>query len=549
MFTIKRNIVLIIFLSIYFFLGITIYTDYGIGIEEHFQRKNGFYWLSHLLDYLNLDSLKNISNLKYDRIISSYPTLPDTSVFNFYGVIFDVPAAFFEILLNLNSTKSFFQMRHLLNFVIYFISSIFFFKILINRFNYNIGLFGISIYLFTPRIFGDSFHNNKDILFLSLLTISISFLFNYFEKSNNKNLVLFCLFGALATSTRIMGIYLPILFIFFIFIEYLVNKKNFIKFLNLTGKVLFFFILFLYLHYPYMWQLNIIEISDWFSKYFYSMNLKILFNGQYYYMNYLPRSYLPVWIGISTPFILIILFGIGSFLLIQNLFVRIINIDLKRPIDYDFWNNINEKKDLYILISFFSFFIYAIFLNVAMLSGWRHFYFLHIFFTYISIYGVNSLIKYLNTKINLNLLNIILSVIVLFLIYENYKFHPYQSLYFNNLIDKKLIKKFQIDTPSLSRSDALKFILKDGKNKNQIFVGNASWTPFINGKDLLDSESQKRLVFVGQDFNKADYIYDNFIYKSDKKFIKGYMIPEEFKIIKKLVINKIHIYSLYKKVN
>ena len=545
----KKNYFLILFFSIYIFFGIFIYRDFGIGIEEHFQRLNGFYWLDYLLSFSDFSTFKESVNIKYKNILSTNPNLPNIVFFNFYGVIFDVPAAFLETIFNLENSKSYFEIRHFLNFLIFLVSAFFFYKILLKRFNFSIAFFGLNIYSFTPRIFGDSFYNNKDILFLSLLTIAISFLFNFFDKQNNKNLILFCFFSALATSTRIMGIYLPIFLIFFIFLEFLTNKKNILDFLNLSFKIIFFYTLSLYLHYPYIWQLNIFEISDWFNKFFYSMNLKILFNGHYYYMNYLPRSYLPIWIFISTPFILSILFIIGFFLFLKRFFYRLISIHNFKPLGSDLWMSNNEKKDIFILFSFFSFLTYAIFFNVAMLSGWRHFYFLHIFFTYISIFGFFNLVIYFKKNISLKILYSLTILLIIFLIYENVKFHPYQSLYFNNLMSKERIKNFQVDTPSLSRVDALKSILIDSRNKKHIFIANASWTPFMNGKDLLEPESKKKLVFTGQNFMNADYIYDNFIYKSDEKYNKGNMIPINFTIFKKLVINNVHIYSIYKKKN
>jgi hypothetical protein len=547
---IKRNekYILILIFTIYFFFGLYIYKDFGIGIEEHFQRQNGFYWLDNLLASTNFIELKKAASLKYNNILLIDPSLPKITFFNFYGIIFDLPTAFIEILFNINNSKTYFEIRHFFNFFIFFISSIFFFKILFKRFNFYLGIFGLFIYILTPRIFGDSFFNNKDILFLSLLTISISFLFNYFEKANFKNLFFFCFFCALATSTRIMGIYLPILFIFFNFIEYISNKSNFKSFIKLTLKIIFLYVLILYLHYPYMWELNIFEFADWFSKFFYSMNLKLLFNGHYYFMNYLPRSYLPTWIFISTPLFITILFIAGSFLGLKRLLNRLTNIKDEKPVACDVWKSRNEKKDIFILISFYSFFIYAIFFNVAMLSGWRHFYFLHIYWVYISIFGLFNLIIYLKSRVNFKFKNLLLLISAIFLIFENVKFHPYQSLYFNNILSEKIVKKFQVDTPSLSRADALKTILFDSKNKKKIVVANVSWTPFFNGRDLLEEKYKEKLIFSGQNYKNADYIYDNFIYKSDKSYDKNDLIPKSFKILKKLTIDNVHIYSIYKKI-
>ena len=254
----KNNLLISSLFFIYFIIGFTIYQDYGIGIEEHFHRQNGFYWLQKILSLLKIDTLSFLALEKYQEIRNYNPELPNPKFFNFYGVVFDVPAAFLEIIFKLNDSKLYFEIRHLLNFIFFFISSIFFYKILKKRFKDKIIIFlGTIFYIINPRIFGDSFHNNKDVLFLSILTISIYFLFKFFEKQKIKNIILFSLFASIATSSRIMGVYLPLLLIIFIFTEYL-SKKILIKmFLKQVSLLVFFFIFFLYLHYPYMWELNI----------------------------------------------------------------------------------------------------------------------------------------------------------------------------------------------------------------------------------------------------------------------------------------------------
>ena len=389
MYKVFKSIFFISFL-VFIFIGLSIYKDFGIGIEEHFQRKNGFFWLNQFLVFFNFEELSILAESKYQEILLEYPMLPDTNYFNFYGVIFDLPLAFSEIVFNIDNTKDYFHLRHLTIFIIFFLSSIAFYQIIKKRFNNNFVIFlGLLFYIGSPRIFGDSFHNNKDILFLSLLTLSIYFLFKFFRKPKNKHLILFCLFSAIATSTRIMGIYLPILTIFFIFIEYLTNKSNFVLFLKRFLKIIFFYFLFLYLHYPYIWELNIFEFFTWFKKFFYWMDIKILFDGNYYSIKYLPRTYLPFWIFISTPFIILIFSFLGFFILLKRFFKRLLNIKHQKIVNSDFWLTKNEKIDLFIFISFTSFFTYAILLNVAMLSGWRHFYFLHLFLSYFGVLSLN----------------------------------------------------------------------------------------------------------------------------------------------------------------
>jgi len=232
----------------------------------------------------------------------------------------------------------------------------------------------------------------------------------------------------------------------------------------------------------------------------------------------------------------------------RRVFQRIVNITPQEQPYSDLWRSLDEKKDLFIFISLTSFVIFAVFLNPAMLSGWRHFYFLHFFIIYITIYTLNLIFLYFKRKkFNIPIFSFVNLFFVIFIIRELFIFHPYQSLYFNSLINQKNYFNFPIDTPSLTRSDALKFILNDGKNLTKIYVSSASWTPLHNGKDLLNDSDKMKLVFVGQDYNKADYIYTNYNYEVDPKFNKKYNIPNQFNEIKRVSVRDITIYSIYKK--
>tara|TARA_B100001094_G_C17596700_1_gene514577 strand:+ start:55 stop:408 length:354 start_codon:yes stop_codon:yes gene_type:complete len=115
------------------------------------------------------------------------------------------------------------------------------------------------------------------------------------------------------------------------------------------------------------------------------------------------------------------------------------------------------------------------------------------------------------------------------------------------MINSKNIKKFQIDTPNLSRSHALKYIIDLEDSDKKIYIANASWTPMYNGKDMLSETNQKKLVFVGQNYNEANYIYTNYVFKSDEKYNKNYKIPVNFKKINDFQIDNVLIYTIYKR--
>ena len=176
-----------IFIYIYIFIiliiGVFTYQDYGIGIEEHFQRKSGFYWLNYILNFTNFDTLKESAYLKLEEIKIFTPRLFPIEKVPFYGVLFDVPLAFLEILFKIDDPQDYFYARHIAIFIIFLISAFCFYKIIEIRFkNLIISLFGFTVFLFSPRIYGNIFFDGKDIFFLSIITLNIFFLIKYLKK-------------------------------------------------------------------------------------------------------------------------------------------------------------------------------------------------------------------------------------------------------------------------------------------------------------------------------------------------------------------------------
>ena len=116
----KKNSIIFLFFFIYLIVGFKIFKDFGIGIEEHFQRSSGFYWLSYLLEFTNFEALKAVVNQKISDLYKLSPDLPPMEIANYYGIIFDLPMAFIESILNIKSSANYFYLRHFSNFFIFF---------------------------------------------------------------------------------------------------------------------------------------------------------------------------------------------------------------------------------------------------------------------------------------------------------------------------------------------------------------------------------------------------------------------------------------------
>ncbi|MAV05511.1 hypothetical protein CBE37_01775 [bacterium TMED277] len=540
----SNKIIYLIFFF-YFLIGVFIYQDFGLGIEEHFQRKLGFYWLTYFLDFTGFEHIKSIASQKFTDIKTLTPNITDIKTHFFYGIIYDLFLAFIETIFEING-PAIFYFRHLSVFLIFFLSSILFYKILKTRFNNPwASIFGTTIYLLSPKIFGSSFFDGKDIFFLSILSISLFFFTKCIKKTNLFNITIFAIFAALATSSRIFGLIIPLSFFIIVILQTLGSSS--LKYLKIFSVFFIIYIIALFLHWPYMWQLNFetLNILDTFKI---KTGFKVYFHGEFYNSTNLPQSYIPKLIFIETPIYIIFLFFFGFIYKIKRIFNRIISFENNGSSSNDFWRSNHELIDLYFFINLIIVTMYYFSFNPNLWGGWRHFLFLNIFFSYFSSYSIFLINNFTIKKNYKNLFNAILFLFSLNLVYTLYKLHPYQSLFFNNLIKNENKILYEIDTQSISRSDALKFILKDGKKLKKIKVASASFTPLEDARSIIEKDQWEKIIFLGtSNKDTADYIYSNHLYEVDININKKYDIPKNFKLYKELNLDGIRIYSIFKK--
>ncbi len=555
---IKMNIFLkkenLIYFLLLFSLIVCLFTitDYGIGIEEHFQRKSGLYWLNFLLQLTNFENLKEITQDKIIEINNFTPNLFPIEKLPFYGVLFDLPLAFLEVYLNIKEPLIYFYLRHLVVFLIFLISAFLFYKIILNRFkDVSIAIVGFLIYLLSPRIYGNSFFDGKDLFYLSILTINIFFYFKYLDKPSIKQLIFFSIFCAFSTTTRIIGLFLTLSFLLIIFLDSFSKKKLLDNLKNLFVFSLFY-IGFLFIHWPYLWIFDFSNLQNFFKPFFFAMNPIVFFNDEFYYSKSLPIYYLPLWIFMTTPVIYLLLFSNALFLAFKRFFGRIFTIsDEVKIYTSDFWRGIKEKKDFFIFINFCSVLFFYFIFSPALLSGWRHFYFLNFFIAYYATFSLFLLIyKFRAYKKMKNIILVLMSIFFLEVIFKMYVYHPFQSSYFNNLVSNNMKKKFEVDTQSLSRRDAIIEIINDGIDKEKIKIGTASWTPLEDARSLIPLNLWNKLIFTGtSNKENADYIYTNYYYEIDNKNSRKYEIPNNFYLLKSVIRDGTLIYSIYKRKN
>ena len=532
-----------IFFIIVFFIGLYVYKDFGFNIDETFQRRSGFYWLNYITEFLQFE---NFSNLAKEKFVNSYDfTIPWGEKDKAYGIVFDVPAAFFEIIFNIEEPIKYYQLRHLLTFIYFFIGLVFFYKIIQNRFrNRYISLLACVLLFLTPRIFGEIFHNNKDIIFLSIFIIALYFYFKTIENEKISNILLFALFSAIATSTRLFGIIFPISFIFLFFLSVL-SKKNDLKKINYLILYLIFYFIILIIHWPYLWNSPVQNFISHINNLNEFGSPSVFFNGNFYNAKLVPYYYLILWIMISTPIFNLLFFLGGFYISIKYFFKKLLNVD-KLKSEYDFWNNVKEKKDFFILLFFLIFIIGGTFLSINHYNSWRVFYFLNVFIVYFIILFLEYLLQKKSIEKHFKIFLTVILISIIFNVFRLYIYHPYQSLHFNSLLTNNFKNKFEVDYAGLSGIKFLRDIVKNEKS-DKIKIGVNSWYPLWRLQNLLTDKEQKKISFIFGDINNADVIYSNRIYDVNIKKSKKYKLNSTFKNYKRYIIDGVIIYEILKK--
>ena len=538
------NIYVATIFILYFFAGLSIVKDFGLSIDEPFHRTNGYYWYLNIVkkfssDYELINLLKNkLENMHWAKEMANGQYLQ-------YGVFFDVLSTAIEEFLRIDKTRDAFIVKHSLTFIIFFISSIFFYNIILERFkNKQFSILITFFYVTSPRIFAESFYNCKDIVFMSFCVYSLYFCLKSLDKIKVINIVFFALFAALATDIRIMGILLFCMYLIFLIINSLEEKyylrKNYKFFLILF----FLYPLFVFLFWPYLWDdpvQNFIFAFKSFSNY--GWGAHVLYLGEFVKSNNLPWHYIPVWVIVSSPVIFLIFFFIGFLKTFTLLFNNFINTSETNNL----WSDINEKKDFFVIFFFLMPIILVVLLNSTLYGGWRHVYFIYPCFVYLIGIGLNFISNLKFRIFYKKVLSAFIFCALAFNIYNLIKFHPYQNIYFNILVEKKANKLFEIDYWGLGNLRALNYIEKNKREDNLVTVRTASFTP-LNYSSLMMGNKNKKLFLINGtvDLNQ-DFIFTNYIYENDPRYEKKYFISNNYDKFYTLKKGNVIINEIYKK--
>jgi len=452
--------------------------------------------------------------------------------------------AFIETFFKITDSQQIYLFRHFFNFLIFFVSLFFFFKIINNRYeSYAISILGVLFLIFSPRIFAESFYNTKDICFMSFFIINLFTAINFLEKPSIKNSIIFAIISSLAVGLRILGIFLPILIILIFLIDML--RNNFSIKNQIIPLIIFLisFPLFLVFFWPYLWSDPVGNFLEVFNK---LGNLKYtLYNfyfGEYINAQSVPWHYTIVWIFITTPIFYLILFLMGAMHIFYRFFKRLLKIEENYSYK-DLWRGKKELQDLIFFLTFFIPLFMTIYLNSTLYDGWRHLYFIYPSFLMLSLYGLNIIknLFFKNKKIYIYSFSILLILPTFFWMYSN---HPFQNVYFNLLARKNFHTNFEMDYWGTSNKKALQYIAS--KTKEKVNVYNLNTSDLLLSRKILD-EKNRNLINVVYDPKKANYIVNSFRDWNGVVKPQDYSVPKNFVLVYEIKVDDTVINAIYEK--
>jgi hypothetical protein len=408
-----------IFIGLALIIGATMWfvsKDYGITGDENFHREYGHHVKNF---YLTLG--------KDTTAITQYGAID--SLMRLYGGFYDGSAA-------LIATKVFpksdeWRVRHGWNSILGWTAMVFAGLVVAEIAGWQAAIIALLLMVCSPRFFGESMNNPKDIPLAMGYMISYFFMLRFLkniDKPSWKFAVGLGLAIGVAMGIRIGGLLLIpyfLLFYGFYFLQFhklgeLLSPDGFKRIVWPSFKWVLLVIPLAYFSSLLFWPFGMVKpftnpmfTLDYMSKF--PVNIRILFEGKYLGSTEVPWYYIPKWFMISTP--IVVLIGLlASFAVIRYyqkagklLFIGFLFFTLVFPVAYVIY----KKSALYDTMRHF-FFVYP---SMVMLAA-------------IAIdYFINSLPK-VGKYVVIGATAVLLLLPIRFMVAN----HPNQYVYFNELI-------------------------------------------------------------------------------------------------------------------
>ncbi|MBS1739716.1 MAG: glycosyltransferase family 39 protein [Bacteroidetes bacterium] len=476
----NRSYLFALFLfAIFLFIGISTYQDYGISWDETSQREIGL--------------------TSYRYIFEGDHTL-DNYIERDHGVGFELPLIMIERALRLSDSREIYLMRHIVSHIFFLFGCLCAFFLAQRRFQRIwISCLAFLMLAMHPRLYAHSFFNSKDIPLLVMFMVSLLLWDMVLERKKTSWVLILGVAVGYTMSIRLLGIVLVAGISFFL----LLNAIQ-ARFQKSTTKstsplhwlgILFIFLLTsslsLYAFFPTLWAHpfhSIVACFESLSHFRWESN--VWFQGVWILSFQLPASYLPVWIGITTPVLWLLLGCIGiGMVIVSAIFYP-----------YQSWLNLDQQQTLLWLFCTLAPIVAVIVQHSVVYDDWRHVYFIYPSFIMLACLAIHRLSK----KKLAPIIATYLCLQIGFLARHIISLHPFEQVYFNRLVshDNEYLRyHYELEYWGTSCFQGLEYLIAHAPQREiKIAWGK---DPLNNNVNMLQKQDRDRIQFV--DEKDADY--------------------------------------------
>ena len=476
----KTKIPLLLWI-IYGVVGLVMTPQYGVSWDEMAQREHGLVAFDHVVKTLAIDA-----ELYYPD--KNQQTTPGRN----YTVLFSLTAAVVERVLGIGADdiRGQLLLRHYMVFLLFWMGIAFFYKLLKIQ-SARWALWGSVALVLSPRIFGHSFFNPKDIVLLVFYLVGAYTMVKYINRPTIRRALIHGVACGLVVNARQPGAIIFVATIFLILLDVIqhhFDKKTIWLYAKGLPALLFTALATAIMLFPYLWTAplaNGAESFELMAKF--PWESPVLFMGQFINADRAPWYYIFVWIGITTP-ILYLLMGILGF-------GRAISQQVMHLINGLFWADQRELVTLSFLILFVAPIVAVFVFQSTLYDGWRHLFFIYPPLLGLGVYGWDFL--YRNIQTNLRKWMTAGGVIyLLFVLLSMIKIHPFEYVYFNALAQRPLQTHYEMDYWGVSYKQAFEALVAKDRDTSLIHVNCANHPGVANYYFLPEKvRSRMRLRF------------------------------------------------------
>ena len=431
-------------LAVFAIIGAAVLGDYGIALDEKWQRDIGYASFNYLLGDENA--------------LFAEGDLPAEDDHNrLYGVAFEIPLIAAERVFRLEDSRSAHLSRRLLTHALFLAGGFFAWLLAYRLFgNRLVALFAMLIFLLHPRIYAHSFFNTKDLPFLCAFMVALYLIHRAFRRDT---VWAFALCGAgigLLMNIRVMGAMLIPAVLGMLALDALFAARRGepgwgIK--PALAKAAAFSLAFaaaLYAAFPLLWR-DPSGLADAFRVLAtHPVRTPTLFQGEWIRWPNIPWDYIPVWALITTPPIALALSALGI--------AAVVRLCAARP--RGMFADSPARFGALALACLILPAAAAIALNSNMYNDWRQMYFLYAPMSVLAAFGLWTLAALPNPRLRAGAFALaalgIAAVIV-----QMVGLHPYQHEYFSPVLDKRgVADRFGMNYWLLSYKEALDTLLE-----------------------------------------------------------------------------------------